>query len=1274
MANQPISHSGIVRMEVKIFPETVPLRKRVRQNYSYTFNSFTLGQVSSNNINNIETVTVGDSSIGITMKKQYAIYHTVFAYSYSDLFSNFSPDSSPKQAQNYSAFNAGDVILDFAGQSLYKNKEQSAMRDHQTFVLEGSLFSGIRTKEDLEPLLKSQGEENNQNGPIYKALSSLLPKPETLEVRQDISSSRPIAKDSVGGRSFNPVAFNDSQFFGFGGSNGLSFDVASDLERGLGYDFSDSSGLWSRLSFNPIYSTGISSIIGYVGIGNVFTSDIQELIRSMPNVSVNKANIANSFDGSAYFDDTVPGIQGLNINGNIGLSPGVHASFRKISPIFPGEDFTIRFKKLSVQHPVSSGGFDENGPIRYLMKKEYRCIDSAFNRPGVFASSNFKVPMNYGVAPFDFRSLGNATNPRPYLSPKASNYYLAHQPYVVVEINGGPERRFYLVMPYNGSVVMLEETSGLIEYDYVNENGDLVPFVEKPTFPVSKVTYDFGFNGSALLDLDYFSVDIQHYRGSLKVTFDNEPSKSHVITRKYFGRDHISAKSSIPINNRSRQKDTIKDVEKLVYEDIPIKLSGIVKVHMGNVKMAFNFSPISYINSNTLKITNPVGISNLDGKTDVVNILLRSSGGYEESENTTNKIVAEKVKNESGYVVPGQSEPFYIQQANVFVETVNGKKSSVNIEAMPFSYRQLVTGPNSIDYPPMEIGTLKTGSKIVTGFNLTDPGEYVNRIYPYITLQAGTFSFRSFDGNYFWNLSGATRPVCDGFSVFVPEGVETAWEPVSADVTVNTMSFSDNWSRADRTFLQHSGSIKFFLTKSDALPILESLSAVQTEKGELFGSVRAAKKFNTKGALKYGESVNDMSAFLASLQDKFFYIQIKAWRDPVKTMTHGVGLASNYSRYSSNEDSFFGTHQNKFPNDDNTVIFTGICTKSVFNVLDSHIEMNCTLNDYWYILDNMRWLNAPFYDAMRDYNAIMDVMQRAGFFYENGKSSPGYLIKKYVDTPSNGDYHEISYDGYKVIANDYVLPGSYNSLNSPMLKPKTGSQTYGEFLKNLANMCGKVLYFDRKGVMHFDVPEDELELFQVEGSSPGKPLYQAVPFDVFGFTYSVVNSKQINWWNVIIGDYVFDRVVSDIVNEIRVVSSTPNGSLVSAAHMNRASMSDIDLPGFIGFRKMFLHKSGYFGSGAAVRKIVERYTTMFNAPVHASFKILGRVGLQANQTILVDGPGNSGPYRLLLTNVSNQIEPRDNMWTCSLEGRYFLPGEKIKFSNTTLTLGAGTGG
>jgi hypothetical protein len=66
--------------------------------------------------------------------------------------------------------------------------------------------------------------------------------------------------------------------------------------------------------------------------------------------------------------------------------------------------------------------------------------------------------------------------------------------------------------------------------------------------------------------------------------------------------------------------------------------------------------------------------------------------------------------------------------------------------------------------------------------------------------------------------------------------------------------------------------------------------------------------------------------------------------------------------------------------------------------------------------------------------------------------------------------------------------------------------------------------------------------------------------------------------------------------------------------------------------------------------------------------------MQAGETILMDGPGYSGAYRLLITNVSNTIKPKENEWLASIAGRYFIPGEKVKFTGSTISLGAGTGG
>ncbi len=1261
MSNSAPSNTGVVRMEVRIFPEVVPLRKRIRQHYAFQFNTFTLGQVTSNDLHNLETVSDNnENSIGITFKRLGGIYHTVLGTSSSPnsgLLASIETSVSfaPTKPPEYDLYFDGDVYLDETGIRLYRDENLEAMKEHQTFILDGSLFS--HSYRNVEDILSITGELNETNSEKFKALSALVPTSETIQLPETISFSRGLAADSIGASSLSNLSVNDSDLFTPGGWSPNDEYLLQFLP--------------SAPANNTINAAiGEGQNVGYIGIGNVYPGNIVELLRQaeIDPFSSDQNNFARqgiSFKaGSTYAEKA---------NSYRGIPPGIHATYRKLTPLFPGEDFTIKFRKLSAEHPIATVEDESTDEVRWLMLDQYAYIDAGLNEPAESTGfSNKFLRRNNGVCPFYYEQVENLYTNTQYIDgKKAKNYYLADQPYVVVEIDGGIDNRLFLIIPNNGEVVLVETTNDICVFDAPNSDGQLTTHIEGfyQNKYVSRVVHGFGTSGSSLLNQDAWGIHVQHYRGSLQITFEPN-NETHHVTRKLYGKNLPSTYKLLGLSEEIGENQEIKD--KINGEFIPTKLAGTLKVHMGHVKMAFNFSPISYSSSATLKIENPVGITNLEGNRDVINILLRTAGGYEESENNKVIVNAEMIKNDDGDVIPGQSAPFYTQQAGRFTEIINGKLSTVPIESLPLGFRQLTTGPNAIDVYPAIYGNIYRSSQISCGYILREAKEFVNRIFPSITLRSGDFVFYSKNGKS-WILKGAVRPVCDGFSVFIPEGSDAAWKPVSADVTLNVMDFSDTWSRADKNFVEHSGSIKFYLNKGDALPILETLNAVQTEKGKLFGNVRAASKFDTSGSIDYGYGKGDMSAFLASLQDKYFYIQVRAWRDVTKTRTHNVGLVNSYNDLPRSDGAFYGTYKNAYPDADNTIIFTGLCSKSSFNILDSHIEMSCNLNDYWMIFDQMKWLNAPFYDCMRDYDAIMDIAQKAGFFYENGSDSPGYLINKYVTTPSSNEYYSIPYDGYTVLANDYVLPGSYNSLNQPMFKPKA-DESYSEILKRITQISGKVIYFDRKGVLHYDIVEDDLEYQQVEGSSPNKPLYQATPYDIFSYTYSSINSKVVPWWNVIIGDYNFERVVNDVVNEVRVVSSTPNGTLVAAAHMNRASLSDIDLPGFIGFRKMFLQKSGYFGSGEAVRKQVQRYSMMFNAPLKVSFSILGRVGLQANQNILVDGPGSSGPYRLLLTNVSNKITPSENKWWATIDGRYFLPGEKIKFSNTTLTIGTGSGG
>jgi hypothetical protein len=165
-------------------------------------------------------------------------------------------------------------------------------------------------------------------------------------------------------------------------------------------------------------------------------------------------------------------------------------------------------------------------------------------------------------------------------------------------------------------------------------------------------------------------------------------------------------------------------------------------------------------------------------------------------------------------------------------------------------------------------------------------------------------------------------------------------------------------------------------------------------------------------------------------------------------------------------------------------------------------------------------------------------------------------------------------------------------------------------------------------------------------------------------TYNVDSVNDVNWWNVVTGvSYSFTRNTGDIKNEIRIYSTSPDMSIKKAAHLNKASMYDPTSPGFIGYRKMFVQKSGFYGSEEAVKKIASRYTTMMNPPVEATFSVPGRIGLRPLQTVILDGVG-PGAFKLLLRQVSNEIDPKSNTWFSQITGRYLMPAEKIEFQKT----------
>jgi hypothetical protein len=97
---------------------------------------------------------------------------------------------------------------------------------------------------------------------------------------------------------------------------------------------------------------------------------------------------------------------------------------------------------------------------------------------------------------------------------------------------------------------------------------------------------------------------------------------------------------------------------------------------------------------------------------------------------------------------------------------------------------------------------------------------------------------------------------------------------------------------------------------------------------------------------------NNQSNYLYSLTDKTFYLQISIWW----------------------EDGIMPTPAD--PRD--RTVFTGFCHGGVVTTETNKKVLECKLNDYSKILKDQFFLNSPFFDRMRDVNAVYDIMQMAG--------------------------------------------------------------------------------------------------------------------------------------------------------------------------------------------------------------------------------------------------------------------------------------------------------
>ena len=347
---------------------------------------------------------------------------------------------------------------------------------------------------------------------------------------------------------------------------------------------------------------------------------------------------------------------------------------------------------------------------------------------------------------------------------------------------------------------------------------------------------------------------------------------------------------------------------------------------------------------------------------------------------------------------------------------------------------------------------------------------------------------------------------------------------------------------------------------------------------------------------------------LDSLRNRAFYVEI--W---------GGYLTCNYSKLEKNKGY---------------KLFTGICYGGVLEEKAGERTLTCQVVDYSQILKESYIFNSPFFDGMRDINAAYTLLKMLGFKdkVKDDNYGPAYLSSLQAD--NDGPlFQSTTLDGRGSFSSAYVLPSSYARLTNPFFKFQDGT-TYWSALESICKKAGKIMFFDSYGMFHFEnLPYDKF-LYGSADESEVEPLW----------VYTTLNTGE--------GQMVFEaitreRSVVDIFNIIHLMTATPDRELFISDDVNWPSLYDKNSPGFLGYKKMFMQQDGIFGSLNTLEKLSKHYTSkFFNAPTVYKFSSYG-LPMRCFDVVSVNG------QKLIVTSVSNDFDPKKNLWWQQVEGEWY---------------------
>lgn len=934
-------------------------------------------------------------------------------------------------------------------------------------------------------------------------------------------------------------------------------------------------------------------------------------------------------------------------NGNV--NPGLHWGLLKRKPLPPNMGFSLSFFRQAEDARVYA-----NANNIYLMQHRFAWLDpyqgnkinrcQGFDNQGQFdqaqleaAEQNHLKKWDFATQQYIFIKLAAAANVLDTEdSDKRTDSPVYDQLYLFIAENSPPT-----VFKLGGFRPQCEtktaernqETRGVTckEPDTISQQDTQYQYTEVSYIYDDKYVNEISqcdFVSSAeLLQRKEIKIYFRSHLGKLVIQFAGYEDRFWVITNNE--------------TKPSAQKQDINSVQ-FVSKSVPMQfVFDSIEIYGGNFVTGVHYAPIKYestaiIPFENLTVDGPAVFSD-------VQFTLRDKYYYGDNKITYNTNYASK-----------------------FVETNIG----TTLRTRKFSPNN--AKPNLANFKSTTIECLGQDCFKNIGTN----SKYKRLVSANLRLAAGGIYLPDIDNNRDYVLQNADTPVLKIWRLVVP-AQDRAWDDARIDVSDYILEFSDDWSESDWMKMEHSGSIAFYLQP---------------------GTEIARKIYD--------------------LQDKNFYIQVGlAWDRPELSENIRTEEQNNLNDFIANQSyggakaasRLIGDRDAKIVED--KVLITGFCQGGTLTVDTNMQKFNCKIQDYSKILEDQMFFNSPFFDRMVDVFAVREIVEMAGF-NTNVTSFMNNVVNDYDNFKQNKWSIYTARNGRRHKIRNYILAGSYDLLQNPMLKFGDNSP-FSEGIAKICTMASKIAYFNTLGEFILEnLPFDEYifdignkltkqaqeaEAYRLAldakahyyvsprdfalGSKIGFDAFQNenifdtvvqttptgernVDFDRGGYSRAATAVQRVDEISIVFDSYTVERVVGDVRNEIKIITTTPNGEILIAADLNYDSLYNTSKTGFLGYRKMFIQMDGIFGSEDTVKKMVSHYTKFYTPPLRVKFKAVGRNGLQALDIITFQGLRSGQRQPLIISSLKNIVNAKENTWYQEIDALWLFSGNKVDFGDT----------